>query len=605
MTLAKSPGGNECAQFSRQRKPLYRVLPHALPTGERFPILINSHTGVPPTFALRYALTRRSRGGSSRLHALLRGLADLYEWCEEIAKIDLDGLLLSGHTIGEDLLAHALNDVDRANDSHIAGVIQPAGLGGIRVAVRNVRAHNRRVRAWRDFLIWALEPKNWRSGSHPEEDPARRSARRDTRFDLELFFDEARQHEGTVGRRAGLTAKELEAIELAIGPNEQGEFPHARFAHSLRLRSWAMFGAARWGGLRRGEILKLQVGDIPLRVVNRNAGQMALLRRRHLEVMPTLSGEEFFLHVPRVKKPGAVVAAEDCARWAINGRLGRLLLELQPECPSALDRPLLPFLTERNPYSQLRQKLFKWADDVDLVTTRLTLDQQGWRDTRFTWNQAPTIARLPLTAYRFRRTIATNLAEQGATIDEIAAFLDDQTTAMAAVNVENTSVITDVLAETLDRHPDWIKVITLFRGGVAEKNAVSLPEILGGAPHLADYEEFSAIGTIGYCASENGCRWEPPLSCYLCPFFRAISDSRPHERQLAQIQREIDQNVGRESDRMAAIFRRHAGAMVQLLARIARSKGAMANVLDRIKATRTRPAHPSPSSQPETKETLA
>lgn len=332
---------------------------------------------------------------------------------------------------------------------------------------------------------------------------------------------------------------------------------------------------------------------------------MALLRRRHLEAMPTLSGEEFFLNVPRVKKPGAVVAAEDCARWAINGRLGRLLLDLQPEHATDADGPLLPFLTERNPYNQIRQKLFKWADDVDLVTARLALDQQGWRDTRYARNKAPTMARLPLTAYRFRRTIATNLAEQGATIDEIAAFLDDKTTAMAAVYVENTSLITDTLAETLDRHPDWIKVITLFRGGVVKKDRDGLPEILGGAPHLADYDEFSDIGTIGYCASEDECRWEPPLSCYLCPFFRAVSRSRPHERQLAQIQREIDWNIGRESDRMAAIFRRNAAAIVQLLAQIAQSKGAMAKVLDRIKATRTRLAHPIQVAQPETKETPA
>jgi integrase len=235
-------------------------------------------------------------------------LADLYQWCTVTAKVDLDALLLSGQTIGEDLLARALEDVDRAHDARLAGVIQPAGLGGARVAVRNVGAHNRRVRAWKDFLIWALEPKNWRSGTHPEEDPARRSARRDTRFDLELFFDEARQHEGTAGRRSGLTAKELEAIELAIGPNEQGEFPHARFAPSLRLRNWAMFGTARWGGLRRGEILKLQVGDIPLRVANRNTGQMNY-ERHEIQVVrrPDDPADPRVARTPQVKRGGRAV----------------------------------------------------------------------------------------------------------------------------------------------------------------------------------------------------------------------------------------------------------------------------------------------------------
>jgi integrase len=308
MTLANTPGGNHCVEFSSRRKPLYQVLPHALPTGERFPILIKSITGVPPTFALRYALTRRSRGGAARLHSLLRGLADLYEWCEAIAKVDLDGLLLSGHTLGEDLLIRALNDVGRVGNSCIAGVTEPAGLDVSRVAVSNVYAHNRRVRAWRDFLIWALEPKNWSSGSHPEEEPSRRAARRDKRFDLELFFDDARRQEGTTGRRSGLTAKEVEAIELAIGPNEQGEFPRAGFNHALRLRNWVMFEVARWGGLRRGEILKLQIGDIPRKVRDHDTGEM-VYERYDIEVVrrPDDPDDPRIARTPLVKRGSRAV----------------------------------------------------------------------------------------------------------------------------------------------------------------------------------------------------------------------------------------------------------------------------------------------------------
>jgi hypothetical protein len=274
MTLTKALGGSECVDFREQKTALYRVLPHALPSGERFPILINSDTGIPPTLALRYALTRRSRGGSARLRSLLRGLADLYEWCEDVAKLDLDELLLSGHTLGEDLIASALNDVDNARGSAIAMISQPDSSEGRRVVSNNAYAHNRRVRAWKDFLIWALEPKNWRSGFHQEEEPSRRTARRDKRLDLELFFDDARRREGTTGRGSGLTAREVEAIELAIGPNGKGEFLRAGFNDALRLRNWAMFGVARWGGLRRGEILKLQISDVPGKVPDRDTGEL-------------------------------------------------------------------------------------------------------------------------------------------------------------------------------------------------------------------------------------------------------------------------------------------------------------------------------------------
>lgn len=321
---------------------------------------------------------------------------------------------------------------------------------------------------------------------------------------------------------------------------------------------------------------------------------VALLRRRHLEVLPTPSGYEFFLRVPPVKRLGAVVDPKDCARRPIGKQLGTLLLKLHEESPRDPDSPLLPFLSQENikiPYNEVWGRLIKWADDVDLVTERLPVTKGGWRDTRFGRNETHKLARLPVTAYRFRRTLATILAEQGATQDEIAAFLDDKTTAMAAVYVENSSTITDLLEVTLDRHPEWIKVIELFRGGLSSPEDISLPEILGGAPQLRNYAEFSDIGTIGHCASTAACRLEPPLSCYLCPFFRAARETLPHERQLLQIRGEIKDNIGVESDRMAVVFQLNLAVIVQLLARIAPSKGAMAVVLDRIRRTQTRPAN--------------
>lgn len=317
------------------------------------------------------------------------------------------------------------------------------------------------------------------------------------------------------------------------------------------------------------------------------------LRRRHLEILPTTSGAQYFLLVPRVKKPGAVVGTNDCARRPIDARLGELLCRLWKDIPEDHDRPLFPLLSGcKRPHREVSHRMRQWADEVDLVTTRLTLDQQGWRDTRLKRNHTQGLARLPITAYRFRRTLATNLAEQGATVYEIAAALDDETIGVAAVYVENTSAITDVLDVTLDRHPEWIKVISLFRGEMPQTASGDLPEILGGSPHLADYEEFKDSGVIGHCASGIPCKLEPPLSCYLCPSFRPSGETRPHELQLLQIRRDAYRNIGVESDRMAGVLRQTAGAVIELLARLAPSKGAMAAVLRRIKETHTRPARP-------------
>lgn len=315
---------------------------------------------------------------------------------------------------------------------------------------------------------------------------------------------------------------------------------------------------------------------------------LILLRRTHLEIIHTRSGKEFFLNIPRVKKVGAVVASNDSVRKPINNQLGYLLLKLHELYPAPLESSLLPLLNETKPHVQIQQKILQWVDEVDLVTTRLLIEKEGWRDRRLKRNRSPKFARLPVTAYRFRRTLATNLAEQGATVYEIAAALDDQSIGQATVYVENTSLITDVLESTIDSHPDWVQIIKLFRGEISSRTECSLPEILGGAPHLADYDEFKDIGSIGHCANSNDCDLEPPLSCYMCQFFRPTLNIKLHERQLIQLQRELDKNTGVESDRMNSVLRKNMTAIVHLLARLTPNQGKLAKVFNRIKATHTR-----------------
>lgn len=315
---------------------------------------------------------------------------------------------------------------------------------------------------------------------------------------------------------------------------------------------------------------------------------LILLRCKHLEVINTRSGQKFFLYIPRVKKPRAIVALDDYVRKPINSRLGNLILGFHPAIAEAPDSRLLPSLNKSRPYQEIRRKMLHWADEVNLVTTRLSMEKQGWRNRRLKRNWSQKFARLPLTAYRFRRTLATNLAEQGATVYEIAEALDDQSIHQALIYIENTSIITDILESTLDSHPDWAQIINLFRGEVLEHLEDALPEVLGGAPHLTDYGEFCDIGSIGRCAKNGSCELEPPLSCYTCPFFRPTLNIKPHMRQLVQIQREINKSSGVESDRMSSILRKNMAAIVQVLSRLAPNKGALSKVFDRIKATRIR-----------------
>jgi integrase len=255
------------------KKPkLYYVLSHTLPTGERFPVLINNETGIPPVLSLRYSLSRRSRGGAARLTSLLRGLSDLYEWCEKVPKVNLDELITSGRLISLHWLERALTDLDIINNMKgpkegLDGQLGPTGNG-------SARAHNRRIRAWEDFLLWALYPKNYQSCYQPESDPEGKKDRRERRVELELFFSNARKPEPASVHHSGLSSEELEAIMVAIGPDEQGSFPESGFSENTRRRNWTMYSVGRWGGLRRGEILKLKTCDVPRRVKDEFTGQM-------------------------------------------------------------------------------------------------------------------------------------------------------------------------------------------------------------------------------------------------------------------------------------------------------------------------------------------
>lgn len=300
-----------------------------------------------------------------------------------------------------------------------------------------------------------------------------------------------------------------------------------------------------------------------------------LLRRRHLEA-PQHPGEAWWLHVPRVKQRRAV-GTEILWKRRISSRLGHTLRDL-PVQPGD-DPPLLP-LQNDNKKQQLRTLLRQWANDADLITDRLAPGEGGWRSRRNPGRLDN--ARLPLTPYRFRRTIALMLANQGADAGTIAAALDDKTLGMASVYAQSSSTMVDLLERTLDRHPEWIRVVRLFRGEVAVEGDEKGWAILGGIPQLADYSEYADIGVIGFCGNREKCTLYPPLSCYRCPFFRAVPQDKPHRRQLAQLKAEIRAGQGSESDRMVSIFERDAAAVVDLVARISERRGSVGRSLDRI-----------------------
>jgi hypothetical protein len=277
------------------------------------------------------------------------------------------------------------------------------------------------------------------------------------------------------------------------------------------------------------------------------------------------------------------------ARRRINPQLGEALFALP--VPAGEDPPLLG-LPLRSASDAIRGAMRRWAEDVDLVTDRVAAGKRGSRGTA--GKVAPANdgsgtngVRLPVFPYRFRRTIALLLANQGAEAGTIAAALGDRTLAMASVYAQSSSSMVEILERTLDRHPDWIRVVKMFRGELAQESHRALPIILGGVPQLAQYAEYVDIGPIGFCSNAGECTLYPPLSCYRCPFFRAVPSELPHRRQLAQLKEEIADGVGVESDRMVAVLERDAAAIVEVLARATERAGPIGSAVNRIRGTRT------------------
>ncbi len=236
------------------------------------------------------------------------------------------------------------------------------------------------------------------------------------------------------------------------------------------------------------------------------------LRNSDLIRYQTPSAVVWQLDVPRVKKR---IPRRETKRRPISDALGRLLSSLQQGGP---EDPLLRWLPESHPQGAITLAMRRFAQAADLVSPR-------------------TQQRLRLNARRFRFSIATHMAEEGASLFHIAEVLDHSDTQNVKVYVETASSIADSAARATDGA--LMPLVRRFQGRIVDSDdAASLSHqkvpavaLYLGIPHLD-------VGGIGYCgrdaAGEGLCQLLPPLSCYLCPSFAALQTG-PHRQMLESI----------------------------------------------------------------------
>lgn len=225
----------------------------------------------------------------------------------------------------------------------------------------------------------------------------------------------------------------------------------------------------------------------------------------------------YHLEVPFAKKRGS---ANKKRLRPISSGLGNLLETTISKAP---DEHLFEMTNSRDPHVKITLSLNRFIREANIVSPR-------------------TNKLLRLTARRFRYTLATSLAEEGASKFHIAHTLGHADLKNVEVYVETRPSIAGIVSDAID---DAIEpIVNKFLGKVVEERRSDEGVLIqGGASHIP--LPMLNVGGIGYCdrdIQKNGlCQMYPPLSCYLCPSFAALK-TELHQEQLNFIEQYLEMN---------------------------------------------------------------
>ncbi len=362
--------------ISRRR---FRVLPLTLDTGEVLPALVDAGSWFPVRVATRWVVRRRRwRSMPSTLSNDLRSVGLLYSWASGALKTDLDDLLENGQPIIgmqiEDLLAFL-----RVGD-HVVDMNRATVSGSNTVA--------RHASVIRDFLKWAVDlTSQGRSQVVPFD------AIRYRRACLDEAFHAITRQSGGSHRIRPLTEEEVTRVDRLIGPLRKDDgclivplrFSDANpFRVETRLRNWLMYAIAIQCGLRRGELLKLRLDDLPKPdspglKIQRRANDMSDARR----------------HRPGVKTVERVLDLSGEVKAGLRAYLtGRT--------PIGRAAGGSPYLFVTNAAQAL--SITAANEVVGVIGRNAQIDDLSWHSFRHTWAEA--LAEELLTQHREEETLA-------------------------------------------------------------------------------------------------------------------------------------------------------------------------------------------------------
>jgi integrase len=251
-----------------------------------------------------------------------------------------------------------------------------------------------------------------------------------------------------------------------------------------------------------------------------NPNATARIKNRDLKTYSTNGVSTYRIDIPRVKKR---TTKRETKRRNITAKLGGLIEKLQ-EKNSNPDDPLFRRLNNSQPENDISSAMRRFVRDSNLRSPR-------------------TETLLHLTPRRCRTSLATHMAEEGASKFHIAEVLDHTDLQHVGVYTETVSSIADAVAEATDH--EMRPLVDRFLGRIVDSlNPLQRSQMVPmQSPHVP--LPILNTGGVGGCGrdpqKEGLCDLFPPLSCYLCPFFAALR-SGPHREVLDSLESYLKQS---------------------------------------------------------------
>lgn len=277
-----------------------------------------------------------------------------------------------------------------------------------------------------------------------------------------------------------------------------------------------------------------------------NPHAATLLKNSDLRWYEAKGSRYFQLDIPRIKKR---LELRETKRRPISSALGNMLCGVQVAGPAD---PLLYWLPKVAPDFAITEAMKRFAKTSNLISPR-------------------TNERLKLNPRRFRYTLATHLASEGASDLKIAEVLDHSDLRYVSVYTETNPSITGPVADATN--PGLIPLVNLFLGIIVESDQsqafAGLPNqiVPGAPPHIPQIP--LDIGGIGLCGrnllNDGLCKLFPPLSCYTCSFFAALR-AGPHQQLYQGLEAYLEEHRDRLDRRILLQLEEVLGAIREVLA---------------------------------------